>query len=123
MQVLRTVQDGQIDLTSISAETLTTARALTALLDLLNRPDDQHAELGQQLAQTLRQIASNTRQTASEVSSVSARMERIDGKLTEALAAIATHRRESTEISKRLSSLEDRLRRLAEDLFEDPVAG
>ncbi|MGR3749635.1 hypothetical protein [Paracoccus sp. (in: a-proteobacteria)] len=123
MQVLRTLQDGQIDLASISTETLTTARTLTALLDLLNRPEDQHAELGQQLAETLRQIAWTTGRTASEVSAISARMEETDSMLTQAIAASEAHQRETAEIGRRLSSLEARLQRLASDLFEDPVAG
>lgn len=55
MQALRLLLDRQREIQHVSSETYETVLPLTALLDLLRRPQDQE-ELGRQLAETLRQI-------------------------------------------------------------------
>ena len=50
LQLLDTMIDQQLATKEISSETLATVRPLTALLDLLARPQDQSTELGKQLA-------------------------------------------------------------------------
>ena len=69
LQVLRLLLDRQREIQHLSSETYETVLPLTALLDLLRRPQDQE-ELGRQLAEALRQILVSTQTIAQDLATL-----------------------------------------------------
>ena len=69
LQALRLLLDRQREIRHLSSETYETVLPLTALLDLLRRPQDQE-ELGRQLAEALRQILVSTQTIAQDLATL-----------------------------------------------------
>ena len=69
LQALRLLLDRQREIQRLSSETYETVLPLTALLDLLRRPQDQE-ELGRQLAEALRQIPVSTQTIAQDLATL-----------------------------------------------------
>lgn len=69
LQALRLLLDRQREIQHLSSETYETVLPLTALLDLLRRPQDQE-ELGRQLAEALRQILVATQTIAKDLATL-----------------------------------------------------
>lgn len=69
LQALRLLLDRQREIQHLSSETYETVLPLTALLDLLRRPQDQE-DLGRQLAEALREILVSTQTIAQDLATL-----------------------------------------------------
>lgn len=69
LHALRLLLDRQREIQHVSSETYETVLPLTALLDLLRRPQDQE-ELGRQLAEALRQILVSTQTVTQDLATL-----------------------------------------------------
>jgi len=114
LQALRLLLDRQREIQHLSSETYETVLPLTALLDLLRRPQDQE-ELGRQLAEALRQILVSTQTIAQDLATlISEQREEVRGltaQLREVMAA------QHLLIDGQLS-LRQTVTALSDDLFE-----
>lgn len=121
MHALRLLLDRQGDIQHLSNKTYETVLPLTALLDLLRRPQDQQ-ELGRQLAEALRQILVSVQATARDMASL--------------VAAHRDQQQEMRDVALRLQDIEARQKALMDgqallnraitalhdDLFEEEAA-
>lgn len=121
LQALRLLLDRQREIQHLSSETYETVLPLTALLDLLRRPQDQE-ELGRHLAETLRQILVSTQAIAQDlaivISAQREQREEVRGLNAQLQEVIKTQRL----LIDGQASLEQTVAALGDDLFEDESA-
>lgn len=122
LQLLDTMIDQQLATREISSETLATVRPLTALLDLLVRPQDQSTELGQQLAETLRQLAFSANETGHQVKDLAAQVTAMASRLDGMMTTLTQMQVAQKKLASSSSALDRKLDRLTRDLFEEPPA-
>ena len=121
MQALRLLVDRQQEIRHLSGETHETVLPLTALLDLLHRPQDQE-ELGRQLAEALRQILVSVQGAARDTAAlVSAQRD-----LRQEVRNLSLRLQTMEEAQQRLiggqSALDQAITALGDDLFADEGA-
>lgn len=121
LQALRLLLDRQQEIQHVSSETYEAVLPLTALLDLLRRPQDQE-ELGRQLAEALRQILVSTQTIVKDLATViSAQREQ-----REEVRGLTAQLREVMKTQRLLidgqASLEQTVCALGDDLFGDESA-
>ncbi|MGR3248545.1 MAG: hypothetical protein ACU0DJ_04050 [Paracoccus sp. (in: a-proteobacteria)] len=121
LQALRLLLDRQREIQHVSSETYETVLPLTALLDLLRRPQDQE-ELGRQLAEALRQILVSTQTIAQDLATlISAQREQreevrgLTAQLQEVMAAQRLLIDGQVPLNRAVTAL-------STDLFEDESA-
>lgn len=114
VQALRLLLDRRREIQHVSSETYETVLRLTALLDLLRRPQDQE-ELGRQLAEAVRQILVSTQTIAQDLATlISAQREEVQG-LTAQLQEVTAAQRLLMEGQ---SWLDQSISAVGDDLFE-----
>ena len=118
LQALRLLLDRQREIQHVSSETYETVLPLTALLDLLRRPQDQE-ELGRQLAEALRQIPVSTQTIAQDLATlISEQRAEVRGLAAQLQEVMAAQRL----LIDGQASLNRAVTALSTDLFEDESA-
>lgn len=118
LQALRLLLDRQREIQHLSSETYETVLPLTALLDLLRRPQDQE-ELGRQLAEALRQILVATQTIAQDLATLISEQREETRGLTAQLQEVMAAQRLLIDGQ---ASLNRAVTALSADLFESESA-
>lgn len=117
LQALRLLLDRQREIQHVSSETYETVLPLTALLDLLRRPQDQE-ELGRQLAEALRQILVATQTIAQDLATLIS----VQHEQRKEVRGLTAQLQEVTAAQRGLiegqASLNQTVNALGDDLFE-----
>ena len=120
-QWLRLLLDRQREIRHLSSETYETVLPLSALLDLLRRPQDQE-ELGRQLAEALRQILVSTQTIAQDLATLIPVQREQREEVRELAAQLQEVRAAQCLLIDGQASLNRVVKALGDDLFEGEAA-